>query len=119
MNTMNLSARLRSALSPLLLASLLALSPMAFAQDAAPAEQPAVAAEEPAVAEPAPVAVAEAPAAEPAPAEAAEEAAPEPTVDKGDTAWMMVSTLLVVMMAVPGWHSSTAVSFARRTCCRC
>jgi Amt family ammonium transporter len=30
----------------------------------------------------------------------AEEAAPVP--DKGDTAWMMVSTLLVIMMAVPG-----------------
>lgn len=25
-----------------------------------------------------------------------------PTVDKGDTAWMLVSTLLVVMMVVPG-----------------
>jgi Amt family ammonium transporter len=30
----------------------------------------------------------------------AEEVAPTP--DKGDTAWMMVSTLLVIMMAVPG-----------------
>ena len=30
----------------------------------------------------------------------AEEAAPTP--DKGDTAWMMISTLLVIMMAVPG-----------------
>jgi ammonium transporter, Amt family len=30
----------------------------------------------------------------------AEEAAPTP--DKGDTAWMLVSTLLVIMMAVPG-----------------
>ncbi|MEO6186084.1 MAG: ammonium transporter [Steroidobacteraceae bacterium] len=27
---------------------------------------------------------------------------PAPTPDKGDTAWMMVSTLLVIMMAVPG-----------------
>lgn len=35
-----------------------------------------------------------------APAEVA--AAPTPTVDKGDTAWMMVSTLLVIMMVVPG-----------------
>ena len=33
--------------------------------------------------------------------EAAAEAVP-PTVDKGDTAWMMVSTLLVMMMVVPG-----------------
>ena len=29
-------------------------------------------------------------------------AAPAATVDKGDTAWMMVSTLLVLMMIVPG-----------------
>ena len=39
------------------------------------------------------------------PAEAtAEEAAPEvaPTVDKGDTTWMMVATLLVILMTVPG-----------------
>ncbi|NIC42268.1 ammonium transporter [Aquabacterium sp. A08] len=51
--------------------------------------------------------VAEAPAAAPAEAvaaeaPAAEAAAPAPTVDKGDVAWMMVSTLLVIMMAVPG-----------------
>ena len=32
----------------------------------------------------------------------AEEAAPEVVVDKGDVAWMMTSTLLVVFMAVPG-----------------
>jgi ammonium transporter, Amt family len=37
-----------------------------------------------------------------APAMAAEAAAPAPTVDKGDVAWMMLSTLLVIMMAVPG-----------------
>ncbi len=33
---------------------------------------------------------------------AAEEAAPTPTVHKGDVAWMMTATLLVVFMAVPG-----------------
>lgn len=35
---------------------------------------------------------------------ATEEAAAEvaPTVDKGDTAWMMVATLLVILMTVPG-----------------
>lgn len=49
-----------------------------------------------------------APAAEPeavAPAaEAATESAPAPeaTVNKGDTAWMMVATLLVIMMVIPG-----------------
>ncbi len=41
------------------------------------------------------------PAAAAAPAEAA--AAPAaPVINKGDTAWMMTSTLLVIMMAVPG-----------------
>ncbi len=35
-------------------------------------------------------------------APAAEAAAPAPTVDKGDVAWMMVSTILVVMMVIPG-----------------
>jgi Amt family ammonium transporter len=29
-------------------------------------------------------------------------AAAAPTVDKGDTAWMMTSTVLVLMMIVPG-----------------
>ena len=29
-------------------------------------------------------------------------AAPEPTVDKGDNAWMLVSTVLVLMMTIPG-----------------
>lgn len=41
-----------------------------------------------------------APAAAEAPA--AEEAAAEPTVNKGDVAWMMVSTILVVLMVLPG-----------------
>ena len=40
-------------------------------------------------------------AAESAPAES--DAAPAaPVINKGDTAWMMTSTLLVIMMAVPG-----------------
>ena len=36
------------------------------------------------------------------PSGAAASPIPAPTVDKGDTAWMMVSTLLVLMMSVPG-----------------
>jgi Amt family ammonium transporter len=41
--------------------------------------------------------------AEVAPVEAAPaEAAPAPVPDKGDTAWMMVSTLLVILMVIPG-----------------
>jgi Amt family ammonium transporter len=75
----------------------------AFAQDAAPAA-PAAA---PAAAAPeaAPANEAAAPAAEAAPAPAAAEAAPAapaPTPDKGDTAWMLVSTLLVLLMIIPG-----------------
>jgi ammonium transporter, Amt family len=34
--------------------------------------------------------------------EAVEEAAAEPIPDKGDTTWMMVSTVLVILMIVPG-----------------
>lgn len=60
-----------------------------------------------------PVAEAAAAAAEAPPAEAvaeeaatdeaaAEEATAEPIVDKGDVAWMMTSTLLVLLMVVPG-----------------
>ena len=57
----------------------------------------------PAVTAPAASAVAApaAPAAAPA-ASAAEPAAAAPTVNKGDSAWMIVATLLVIMMAVPG-----------------
>jgi len=55
----------------------------------------------PAVAPEAVAAVAaDAPAAEAAPADAAPAAAPTP--NKGDTAWMLVSTLLVILMVVPG-----------------
>ncbi len=35
-------------------------------------------------------------------APAAEAAAPATTMDKGDTAWMMVSTILVLFMILPG-----------------
>ena len=70
----------------------------ALAQAPAPAaaEAPAAAATaevKPAVA---------APAAATAAAPAAAEAAPAPVPNKGDTGWMMVSTLLVIMMAIPG-----------------
>ncbi len=77
----------------------------ALAQTTAPAEAPAVTA--PAEAAPAdaaaPPAMAAAPAAAAvAPADAAPAAAPAPVPNKGDTAWMMVSTLLVILMTVPG-----------------
>jgi Amt family ammonium transporter len=58
---------------------------------------------------PAAPAAAQAAPAEAAPAEAAPattaapaEAPPAPTVNKGDTAWMTVATLLVIMMTIPG-----------------
>ncbi|GAB4088983.1 ammonium transporter family protein [Hydrogenophaga soli] len=76
------------------------------AQTAAPAtDAPAATAAAPAA--PAADAPAAAPAAAPAPAEAAAApaeaaAAPAPVPNKGDTSWMMVSTLLVILMTVPG-----------------
>ncbi len=74
------------------------LAPAAWAQDAASAPASAVAATVAAV-----VDAASAPAAAAAPAEAASAAAaPAPVPNKGDTAWMMLSTLLVILMTVPG-----------------
>lgn len=55
-----------------------------------------------ATAAPAPEAPAAAAPAAAAEAPAAAEAAPAPVPNKGDTAWMMVSTLLVILMVVPG-----------------
>jgi len=53
----------------------------------------------------APAADASAPSAAPVaatPAPAAAAPAPAPTPNKGDTAWMLVATLLVIMMSIPG-----------------
>ncbi|WP_394792042.1 ammonium transporter [Rhodoferax sp.] len=73
-----------------------ASAPAAVASaEAKPAEAAAPAAA------PASDAAAPAAAAASAPAEAAS-AAPAPVPNKGDTAWMMLSTLLVIMMTVPG-----------------
>ena len=58
------------------------------ASTAAPAAAPAAASPAAAVAAPAPAGAASAPAA--------------PVPNKGDTSWMMVSTLLVIMMTIPG-----------------
>jgi Amt family ammonium transporter len=77
--------------------SLLASGTMAMAQATAPAAESAAAAPAAAPAADAPAAAAAAPAAEAKPAEA-----PKFTVDKGDVSWMMVATLLVIFMAVPG-----------------
>jgi ammonium transporter, Amt family len=69
-----------------------------FADDATPAAAPAAEMATPAEA---PAAEMVAPTAEVAPAEAAAAPAVVATVEKGDTAWMMISTILVVLM-VPG-----------------
>jgi Amt family ammonium transporter len=65
---------------------------------------PAFAEDPPAAATDAAAADAAAPAAEAAPAPAPEAAAPvaAPTADKGDTAWMLTATVLVIMMTIPG-----------------
>ena len=66
-----------------------------FAEDAAPAVEAAavVATPEAAPAAVAPVAAAEV---------AAPAAAPAPVPNKGDTTWMLISTILVTLMAIPG-----------------
>jgi Amt family ammonium transporter len=92
-------------------AVLCALSAPVLAEEAKPAAAAPVAAASPsgggrcagcsgtaAAAAPAAAAPAAAPAAPPA--EAA--AAPAPVPNKGDTAWMMVATILVILMSIPG-----------------
>ena len=85
----------------LMLLGSLGLSGLACSEEAVPAaaatNTPAVVAETVApVAAPVVAATAEpAPVAEAAPA-------PAPTPNKGDTAWMLVATLLVIMMTIPG-----------------
>ncbi|OYY86520.1 MAG: ammonia channel protein, partial [Polaromonas sp. 28-63-22] len=74
------------------------LTSSAFVLAQAPAEAPAASAPAASTPEAAVPAAAAAPAAAPASAPAA--AAPVP--NKGDTGWMMVSTLLVIMMTIPG-----------------
>ncbi|CAA2100503.1 ammonium transporter [Variovorax paradoxus] len=79
--------------------SVLAAGTTALAQTpAATAEAPAASASAPAAAAPA---AAPAPAAADA-APAAPAAAPAPKIDSGDTAWMLTSTLLVILMTIPG-----------------
>jgi Amt family ammonium transporter len=75
--------------SLMLLVTLCGLAAPVFADDAVAASAAAVAT--------APAAAAEA-----APAAAAPTAAPAPVPNKGDTSWMLVATLLVIMMSIPG-----------------
>jgi len=69
-----------------------AAEPVASAAASATATMPEIAT--PAAAVTAPVVAVDAP--------AAVVAAPAPTPNKGDTAWMMVATMLVILMTIPG-----------------
>jgi Amt family ammonium transporter len=82
--------------------SLLTAATFAPAQTAAPAAAASEAKAEAPAAAAAPEASAAAVAAAPAADASAPAAAPAPVPNKGDTAWMMVSTLLVILMTVPG-----------------
>ena len=85
--------------------SLLSAGTLSLAQAPAPADT-TIAAPVADAAAPAPVAApaaeAPAPAAEPVAAAAAAPTAPAPKLDSGDTAWMLTSTMLVILMVIPG-----------------
>jgi Amt family ammonium transporter len=87
--------------------AVMAQAPGRAAASAPPPQKPPADAAAPAAA---------APAAAPAPAAAA---APAPKVDKGDTAWMLTSTLLVILMTIPGLALFYGGLAAPRTCCPC
>jgi Amt family ammonium transporter len=95
---------MKSFISMLALVGVLGFGGAVSAEEAVSAAEPEVAAEVAAPAEAAPaMPTAEAPlAAEAAPEAPAAEPAPAPTPDKGDTAWITVATLLVIMMSIPG-----------------
>ena len=86
----------------------LSVSTVAMAEDTKPAEAAAPAAvdarpaEAAPAAEPAKPAEATTPVVAPVEAAAPPAAAAPPPPNKGDTAWMIVATLLVIMMAIPG-----------------
>ena len=85
--------------------SLLTAGTLSLAQAPAPADT-TIAAPVADAAAPAPVAApvaeAPAPAAEPVAAAEAAPTAPAPKLDSGDTAWMLTSTMLVILMVIPG-----------------
>ena len=84
---------------------LLSAGTLSWAQAPAPADT-TIAAPVADAAAPAPVAApaaeAPAPAAEPVAAAEAAPTAPAPKLDSGDTAWMLTSTMLVILMVIPG-----------------
>jgi len=90
-------------MSLIALTAALAFGGTVIAQDkkADPAPAPAAAAPADAKAAPASAPAADAKAADAKPADAAATAAPAPTPNKGDVAWMLTSTALVLLMSVP------------------
>mgnify|MGYP000721151813 CR=1 FL=1 len=80
---------------------LMASVPLALAQAPESAAAPSAVAAPAETAAPAPAA-APLQAADAVSAEAAPAAAPAPKLDSGDTAWMLTSTLLVILMTIPG-----------------
>ena len=93
--------------------SLLSAGTLSLAQAPAPADTTIAAPADTTIAAPvadaaapapvaAPVAEAPAPAAEPVAAAEAAPTAPAPKLDSGDTAWMLTSTMLVILMVIPG-----------------
>jgi Amt family ammonium transporter len=93
---------MKKLLSMIALVSMLGINSLSFAEEAMPVETPATEVEM--VVEDAIETVAtEAAAVTEEVAAATEEAAEEvPTLDSGDTAWMIVATILVLFMAIPG-----------------
>lgn len=98
---------LKNILAGTALLAAVSFAPAASAQDASEKAQAAPASAVAASPAAAPASVtAAAPASAPAvaadPVAASAAAAPAPSANKGDTAWMMVSTLLVILMTIPG-----------------
>ena len=83
------------------LLAVLALAGFVFAGTASAQDKTAPTADKPAAAAPAAAEAKPAPAVEAKKEEAKAEAKPAPTPNKGDTAWMLTSTALVLMMSVP------------------
>jgi len=100
---------MKKTLTSLLLSVLVLFTAGALAEEAPPAAAPV---------EAAPAAQPAAPAAQAA-APAAPETAAAPTPNKGDVSWMLVSTLLVLMMVVPGLAMFYGGLVRAKTPCPC
>ena len=102
MNKIWVMKKFLSVLSLLVLVSLGALSSTSFAEEPAAATGEAIADAALAVDAAVPADAAAVETAVPTVAPAAEAAAPTTVINKGDTAWMIVATVLVTLMAIPG-----------------